>query len=225
MADDTIQPTAAIADPAPLGLAGFALTTFVLSVHNAGWAPDLVWIGPALFYGGIAQFLAGMWEFRNRNTFGSTAFTTYGAFWLSLAAFVVLDLFGKVPASVNVDHALGWFVLAFAIFNTYMLLWSATVNGAVFGVFLTLEITEILLFIGYFANQSAGHGLLRIGGWVGVLTALVAWYASAAGVVNAMAQRPVLPVGAPLWDLSGGPTRPGSPIPRIEATSGPSRAG
>jgi hypothetical protein len=224
MADDTIQPTAAIADPAPLGLAGFALTTFVLSVHNAGWAPDLVWIGPALFYGGIAQFLAGMWEFRNRNTFGSTAFTTYGAFWLSLAAFVVLDLFGKVPASVNVAHALGWFLLAFAIFNTYMLLWSATVNGAVFGVFLTLEITEILLFIGFFAGQSAGEGLVMIGGWVGVLTALVAWYASAAGVANAMAQRPVIPVGGPLWNLSGGPTRPGSPFPRVEPTSGPSRA-
>jgi succinate-acetate transporter protein len=224
MADDTVQPTPAIADPAPLGLAGFALTTFVLSVHNAGWAPDLVWLGPALFYGGIAQFLAGMWEFRNRNTFGSTAFTTYGAFWLSLAAFVVLDLFGKVPASVNVDHALGWFLLAFAIFNTYMLLWSATVNGAVFGVFLTLEITEILLFIGFFAGQAAGKGLVMIGGWAGVLTALVAWYASAAGVANAMAQRPVIPVGGPLWNLSGGPTRPGSPFPRVEASSGPSRA-
>jgi succinate-acetate transporter protein len=225
MADDTIQPTAVIADPAPLGLAGFALTTFVLSVHNAGWAPDLAWLGPALFYGGIAQLLAGMWEFRNRNTFGSTAFTTYGAFWLSLAAFVVLDLFGKIPASVNIAHASGWFLLAFAIFNTYMLLWSAAVNRAVFGVFLTLEITEILLFIGFFASQSAGHGLVMVGGWAGVLTALVAWYASAAGVANAMAQRPVVPVGGPLWDLSGGSPRPGSPVPRMEATSGPSRTG
>jgi succinate-acetate transporter protein len=223
MADDTIRPTAAIADPAPLGLGAFALTTFILSAHNAGWAPDLVWLGPALFYGGLAQLLAGMWEFRNRNTFGSTAFSTYGAFWLSLAAFVVLDLFGKVPASLNVAHALGWFLLAFAIFNTYMLLWSATVNRAVFGVFLTLEVTEILLFIGFFAGQSAGHGLVMVGGWVGVLTALVAWYASAAGVANAMAERPVIPVGPPIWSMSGGLTRPGSPMPRIEATSGPSR--
>jgi uncharacterized protein len=224
MADDTIRPAAAIADPAPLGLGAFALTTFILSAHNAGWAPDLIWVGPALFYGGLAQLLAGMWEFRNRNTFGSTAFSTYGAFWLSLAAFVVLDLFGKVPADVNVAHALGWFVLAFAIFNTYMLLWSMTINRAVFGVFLTLEVTEILLFLGFFAGQAAGDGLVMVGGWVGVLTALVAWYASAAGVANAMAERPVVPVGRPIWSMPTATTRAGSPMPRIEATGGPSRA-
>jgi len=194
MADDTIRPTAAIADPAPLGLGAFALTTFILSAHNAGWAPDLIWIGPALFYGGLAQFLAGMWEFRNRNTFGSTAFTTYGAFWLSLAAFILLDVFGKVPADVNVAHALGWFVLAFAIFNTYMLLWSTMVNMAVFLVFLTLEATEIILFIGNFAGSS---GTVKFGGYVGIVTALVAWYASAAGVVNGMRGTPFLPVGKP----------------------------
>ena len=224
MADDTIRSTPAVADPAPLGLGAFALTTFVLSVHNAGWAPDLVWVGLALFYGGLAQFLAGMWEFRNRNTFGSTAFTSYGSFWLSLAAFVVLDLFGKVPSGVNVAHALGWFLLAFAIFNTYMLLWSTMVNRAVFLVFLTLEVTEILLFIGFFAGQAAGDGLVMVGGWVGVLTALVAWYASAAGVANAMAQRPVLPVGGPMWNPPSGLVRPGSPMPRIEDTSGPAPA-
>jgi uncharacterized protein len=224
MADDTIRPAAAIADPAPLGLGAFALTTFILSAHAAGWAPDLIWVGPALFYGGLAQLLAGMWEFRNRNTFGSTAFTTYGAFWLSLAAFVLLDLFGKVPKDVNVAHALGWFVLAFAIFNTYMLLWSMTVNRAVFLVFLTLEVTEILLFLGYFAGQTAGDGLIRVGGWVGVLTALVAWYASAAGVANAMAERPVVPVGRPIWTMPTGSACAGSPMPRIEATGGPSQA-
>jgi uncharacterized protein len=224
MADDTTRPVAAIADPAPLGLAGFALTTFLISAHNAGWAPDLAWFGPALFYGGLAQLLAGMWEFRNRNTFGSTAFSTYGAFWLSLAAFIVLDLFGKVPASVNVAHALGWFFLGFAIFNTYMLLWSMTVNRAVFGVFLTLEVTEILLFIGFFAGQTAGHGLILVGGWVGVLTALVAWYTSAAGVANAMAEHPVVPVGRPLWSLPVELSRAGSPMPRIETSGGPSEA-
>jgi succinate-acetate transporter protein len=224
MADDTIRPAAPIADPAPLGLGAFALTTFVLSAHNAGWAPDLIWIGPALFYGGLAQFLAGMWEFRNRNTFGSTAFTTYGAFWLSLATFVILDVFGKVPADVNVAHALGWFLLAFAIFNTYMLLWSASVSRAVFAVFLTLEITEILLFIGFFADQKAGEGLVRVGGWVGVLTALVAWYTSAAGVANAMAERPVVAVGRPLWTMPAERARAGGARPRMETTGGPSEA-
>ena len=84
------RPSLPVADPAPLGLAGFALTTFLLSGHNATFIPDLIWVAPALFYGGLAQLLAGMQEFRNRNVFGATAFSTYGAFWLSLGIFVVL---------------------------------------------------------------------------------------------------------------------------------------
>jgi GPR1/FUN34/yaaH family len=79
------------ADPAPLGLAAFALTTFMLSGHNASFIPDVLWVGLALFYGGLIQLLAGMWEFRNRNVFGSTAFSTYGGFWLGLGGFVVLS--------------------------------------------------------------------------------------------------------------------------------------
>jgi succinate-acetate transporter protein len=185
----------AIANPAALGLAGFALTTFVLSTHNAGWAPDLTWVGLAFFYGGVAQFAAGMWEFRTGNTFAATAFSTYGAFWLSLASFVVLDLAGKVPAG-DVQNDLGWFLLAFAIFNTYMMLWSLRVNIAVFLVFLTLEITEILLFVGFFGKNTS---IIQIGGYVGVVTALVAWYTSAAVVINSMGAGTVLPEGKPLW--------------------------
>src|SRR6476620_1937504 len=79
----------AVADPAPLGLAAFALTTFLLSGHNATFIPDIIWLGPALFSGGLAQLLAGMWEFRNRNVFGATAFSTYGGFWLGLGLVVV----------------------------------------------------------------------------------------------------------------------------------------
>src|SRR2546423_6824960 len=116
-------PAPPIANPAALGLGGFALTTFVLSTHNAGWAPDLTWVGLAFFYGGLAQFCAGMWEFRAGNTFGATAFSTYGAFWLALATFVVLVLAGKVPAA-DVANDEGWFLLSFAIFNTYMMVWS-----------------------------------------------------------------------------------------------------
>ena len=193
----------AIANPAALGLGGFALTTFVLSTHNAGWAPDLTWLGLAFFYGGVAQFAAGMWEFKTGNTFGATAFSTYGAFWMALATFVVVVLAGKV-ATKDLTNDLGWFVLAFAIFNTYMLLWSLRVNIAVFAVFLTLEITEILLFIGYFGGNGAGQGMVQLGGYVGVLTAFVAWYASAATVANTMRATPILPVGRPLWTESSG---------------------
>lgn len=195
-------PALAVADPAPLGLAAFALTTFLLSAANAGWAPhggdDIAWIGPAFFYGGLAQFAAGMWEFRNRNVFGATAFSTYGAFWLSLA-FVLTTQAGHVKVATDILDNLGWFLLAFTIFNTYMLLWSSRVSAAVFMVFLTLEITEILLFIGFFAHPGTGFSLVNLGGIVGIVTALVAWYASAAGVVNGQAGRVVLPVGRPMW--------------------------
>ena len=195
----TVAPTVpAIANPAALGLGGFALTTFVLSTHNAGLAPNLTWLGLAFFYGGLAQFAAGMWEFKTGNTFGATAFSTYGAFWMSLATFIVLLLNGKVPAA-DVSTDLGWFLLSFAIFNTYMLFWSTRINVAVFLVFLTLEVTEILLFIGFFNGNKAGAGLVGLGGWMGVVTAIVAWYASAAVVANSMRAKPILPVGNPIW--------------------------
>jgi succinate-acetate transporter protein len=203
------------ADPAPLGLAGFALTTFMLSGHNATFIPDLIWVGLALFYGGMAQLLAGMWEFRNRNVFGATAFSTYGAFWMSLGIFVVLAVvsktWGAALAGANLPNALAWFLLAFAIFNTYMLLWSTRVSVAVFVVFLTLEITEILLVIGNFeeAHGHANSGWVHWGGWLGIVTAAAAWYASAAGVINGMvAPRKVLPVGTAIW------SEVESPMPR-----------
>src|SRR5689334_9698453 len=145
----------------------------------------------------MAQLLAGMWEFRNRNVFGSTAFSTYGGFWMSLGIFVVLAQTSKTFASAfkpaDVPNALAWFLLAFAIFNFYMLLWSTRVNVAVFGVFLTLQITECLLVIGFFreAHGMANNGWIHAGGWAGIVTAAVAWYTSAAGVVNGMSPTPV----------------------------------
>jgi succinate-acetate transporter protein len=198
--------TAPAADPAPLGLAAFALTTFLLSAANAHWmtsATGDAWLGYAFAYGGVAQLLAGMWEFRNRNVFGATAFSTYGSFWIGLALWARLVApppagAGPVAAAAHAaaaTHDLGWILLAFAIFNTYMLLWSTMVNAAVFGVFLTLEATEIILFIGFFGNNA---NIIKVGGYVGVLTALVAWYASAAGVANGMRGTPLVPVGKPL---------------------------
>src|SRR5438132_184950 len=173
-----------VADPAPLGLAAFALTTFMLSGHNANFIPDLAWVGLALFYGGTIQLLAGMWEFRNRNVFGATAFSTYGGFWLSLGIFVVLaetTKLGTLLKGQDVNNSLAWFLVAFAIFNTYMLLWSSRVSFAVFGVFAALEVTEILLAIGFFKLAHGGSPyMLHAGGWAGIVTAGVAWYASAA---------------------------------------------
>jgi succinate-acetate transporter protein len=214
-----------VADPAPLGLAAFALTTFMLSGHNANFIPDLVWVGLALFYGGVIQVLAGMWEFRNRNVFGATAFSTYGGFWLSLGIFVVFAvdtklgvlLTGKTPLA----NSLAWFLFAFAVFNTYMLLWSTRVNGAVFAVFLTLEVTEILLAIGFWvaahrglaAPSGANVGWIKAGGWAGIVTAATAWYASAGLVLRGMAGREVLPLGRPLWTSVSLPIGPRTATP------------
>ena len=183
-----------IADPAPLGLAAFALTTFLLSVSNAGWTDGgAAWLGFAFAYGGLAQLLAGMMEFRRNNVFGATAFSTYGAFWIGLGLYALLVEGG----SANVSNDLAWILTAFAIFNTYMLLWSSRVSVAVFAVFLALEATEIVLAVGFFMDADS---VVKAGGMVGVVTALVAWYTSAAGVANGMAARRVLPAGAPIWN-------------------------
>jgi uncharacterized protein len=200
-----------VADPAPLGLAAFALTTFMLSGHNANFIPDIFWVGLALFYGGVVQLLAGQWEFRNKNAFGATAFSSYGGFWLSLGIFVILAETTKLGAGLtgknDLANGLAWFLLSFAIFNFYMLLWSSRINLAVFSVFLTLQITEVLLAIGFWAAAHRGVaptgaevGWIRAGGWAGIVTAGVAWYASAALVLSAMnSGRAILPVGKSLW--------------------------
>jgi succinate-acetate transporter protein len=198
--DRTVQPTATplsgIADPAPLGLAAFATTTFLLSAANANWmgaASGAAFLGYAFAYGGFIQLLAGMWEFRNRNVFGATAFSTYGGFWIGLGLWVLLV--APKDTALQAGHDKAWIVLAFAIVNTYLLILSTQLTTAVFLVFLTLEATEILLFAGGFANST---GLVKAGGIVGVITAVVAWYTSAAGISNGIGGKLRFPVGPPL---------------------------
>lgn len=179
------------ANPAPLGLAGFALTTFVLSVTNAGLIGGSsveVVVALALAYGGLAQLLAGMWEFKNGNTFGATAFSSYGAFWLSYAAFVWL--FAANLKSADAAGAIGTYLLAWGIFTFYM--WIATLKHArpVMVVFLLLWITFLILAIGEYQGN---HFITQIGGYVGILTAIAAWYASAQTVINQAFGRTVLP--------------------------------
>jgi uncharacterized protein len=182
----------AIADPAPLGLAAFALTTFVLSFFNAGLVSGTglpVVLGLALAYGGIAQLLAGMWEFRNNNTFGATAFSSFGAFWIS---WFVLEQFegDKIPTT-HLGDAAGLYLIAWGIFTTYMLVASFRVSAAVMLVFLLLAATFFLLGIG---NASDTDSIVKAGGWFGIATAIAAWYASFASVTNKTFGRIVLPV-------------------------------
>ena len=185
-------PVAPVGDPAPLGLAAFSLTTFILSLFNAGLLPasgEPVVFSLALFYGGLAQFLAGMWEFRNNNTFGATAFTSYGAFWIALAAFDTFYV-GKVPEA-QLAPVVGWFLIAWGIFTAYMWIGSFRVTVAVNLVFLLLAATFFILGIGELAGSSA---IGQVGGFVGIATAIVAWYTSAAGVINSTFGRAVMPV-------------------------------
>jgi uncharacterized protein len=182
----------AVANPGPLGLCAFALTTFVLSCVNAGLFPagaqDIV-VGLALFYGGFAQILAGMWEFRTGNTFGATAFTSYGAFWLSFAAIFIpgtgiLDALGKA----NVGSAVGLYLLGWTIFTGLMFLGTLRINMALVVVFAVLFVTFLALTIGFLAGSP---GLIQFGGYLGILTALAAWYTALAGIKTPFA----LPVG------------------------------
>jgi succinate-acetate transporter protein len=177
-----------IADPAALGLAGFAMTTFVLSMFNTGLvskAGEPVVLGLALAYGGGAQLLAGMWEFRKGNTFGATAFSSYGAFWISYWAFVAFFAKG-VP-----DTAVGLYLIAWGIFTFYMWVASFRTTVAVNVVLLLLWITFLLLGIG---DASANGGITKLGGWIGLATALAAWYASFAIVANFTFKRAIFPV-------------------------------
>ncbi|MFZ0092135.1 MAG: acetate uptake transporter [Solirubrobacteraceae bacterium] len=189
------------ADPGPLGLAAFALTTFVLSMINTGLvgggvatAAGVV-IGLAFAYGGVAQFAAGLWEFRTGNTFGATAFCSFGAFWVSF--YILLHIGASVIPKTELFSSVGLYLWAWGIFTAYMFVASLRTTGAVALVFLLLAITFIILGIGNSAlsgTHSLTNSTIKIGGWVGLATALAAWYASMAGVVNSTWGRPIMPV-------------------------------
>ena len=195
----TPTPTvSAIADPAPLGLAGFAMTTLVLSCFNAGFidkSAEAVVLPLAFMYGGLGQLLAGMWEFRKGNTFGATAFSSFGAFWLSYYLLVKDALPSMTAAKPNdINHALGLFLLAWAIFTAYMTVAALRQSKAVLAVFVALTITFAFLSAGNFANSM---DVTKIGGWLGLVTAALAWYASFAGVTAFTFGRQVLPTWPP----------------------------
>jgi succinate-acetate transporter protein len=168
------------------------MTTFVLSMFNAdliGKGGEPIVLGLALAYGGIAQILAGMWEFRTGNTFGAVAFSSFGAFWISFWAYVTF-FEAKVPVA-DQGHAVGLYLIAWGIFTLYMCVASLRTTLAIFVVFALLTVTFALLGIG---NAGAHPNLVKAGGWFGLATAAAAWYASFAAVANSTFGRTVLPV-------------------------------
>ena len=190
------KPKENTSNPAGLGLAAFALTTFMLSVFNAGsnlidHHLEPVVLPVALFYGGLAQFAAGMWEFQLSNTFGATAFTSYGAFWMSFAGYVHIVAPQIAPLG-KTHQATGLFLLSWFIFTLYMNVAAWRISRILFAVFTTLNFAFFFLIVGSLAKITV---LTNIGGWIGIITALLAWYASAAVLINSAYQRPLLPVG------------------------------
>jgi len=165
------------------------MTTFVLSMVNANLVSSSTLgavLALAIAYGGLAQLLAGMWEFRTGNTFGAVAFSSYGAFWISYYVLVHVTGSGVTP------HGLALYLFAWGGFTGYMFLASLRTTGAVALVFLLLTITYILLGLGFIGS---GHtGLTHAGGGVGIATAVAAWYASFAAVINSTFGKVVLPV-------------------------------
>jgi uncharacterized protein len=189
--EEPIARVTSIADPGPLGLGAFAMTTFVLSMYNANLVNEKgvpVVLGLALAYGGLVQLLAGMWEFRTGNTFGAVAFSSFGAFWLS---FWALEVFYAKSIGGNVGHSVGLYLWAWAIFTAYMTVAAMRVSGAVLLVFVLLTVTFILLAIG---TTGAHKTVTHWGGYLGLATAAAAWYASFAAVVNHTFDRVLLPV-------------------------------
>lgn len=185
----------AVANPAPLGLSAFALTTFVLSSSNAGWifpavgAGGAVVVGLALFYGGLVQLIAGIQEFRQGNTFGATAFCSYGGFWMALG-FVLLPPTGiaaELVATKTLNAGLSAFLLGWTVFTLVMFLGTFRISGALMAVFFFLTLTFAALTVGWLVNNSGSSGTtwIQIGGWLGIVTAVLAWYTALSGVLAA----------------------------------------
>jgi uncharacterized protein len=189
----------AIADPIPVGIAGFGMTTFALSCVNAGFfggtaAAPMV-LGLAFFYGGVVQLLAGMWAFRKGETFAAVAFSSYGGgFWLSYF-FLVYYIAPKLPASVS-GNAVGLYLLCWLIFTFYMTIAALRTNAAVLWVFITLTATYLLLVLAQLGVATSS--LLPIAGYVGITCGVAAWYVAFAHVVNATFGRDLIPT----WPLA-----------------------
>lgn len=184
--------TNSLANPGPLGLMGFGMTTILLNLHNAGFFPlSSIILSMGIFYGGIAQIIAGLLEYKKGNTFGVTAFTSYGAFWLTLVGILMLPKMGL--AETSDAQFLGVFLGLWGIFTLFMFFGTLCANRALQFVFASLTLLFALLAIG---NFTGNHGLLTIAGYEGIICGASAIYLAMAEVLNAQFGRTVLPIGA-----------------------------
>lgn len=182
-----------LSNPAPLGLMGFGMTTVLLNIHNAGFFPISVMIlSMGIFYGGMAQIIAGILEFRKGNTFGTTAFTSYGLFWLSL---VFILLAPKLGLDLTCAAFLAWYFFFWGLFTFCMMFGTLKKNAALFVVFLTLAILFWLLAIAHWSGGETALIFTRIAGWEGITCGLSAIYLAMAEVLNENLGRTVLPIG------------------------------
>jgi succinate-acetate transporter protein len=189
---------ASVGEAAPLGLFGFASATFTLSAVNAGWFPmaTVIFAMPlVLIFGGIAQFIAGMWSYRKGDTFAATAFGSFGAFNTTYALFVLFSAGGLVKGPAAGTGVIGIFIACFSLIAFVLMLAAMRINWALVGVLFFLALTYGLLGAGEIAG--AAPNLLSFGGWAGLISSVIAFYTGAAMVVNSVNKRVVLPLGAP----------------------------
>jgi len=203
------------ANPAPLGLSAFALTTFVLSLINVrarGLAENNLVIGLAFGYGGLVQLLAGMWEMAVGNTFGATALSSYGGFWLSFAiiltpgGFEIVDSIEKAGGAKAVNDSLGFYLMGWFIFTFILLICTLRSTVAFFLLFFTLDLAFLMLSIGYLAASDAGvpnASCEKAGGWFGLMAAFMAWYNAIAGIADSSNSFFIIPVAHFPWSEKG----------------------
>jgi len=182
-----------LANPAPLGLMGFGMTTVLLNIHNAGFFPvSAMILAMGIFYGGIAQIIAGIMEFKKGNTFGTTAFVSYGSFWLTLVALWVIPGTGAPNGGATPVPFMGWYLFLWGLFTFFMWLGTFGKNRALQFVFLSLTVLFVLLAVRDWAGSAT---IGKIAGFEGIVCGLAAIYLAMAEVLNEAKGRTVLPIG------------------------------
>lgn len=182
------------ANPAPLGLMGFGMTTVLLNIHNAGFYPmNAMILSMGFFYGGLAQIIAGIMEWKKGNTFGTTAFTSYGLFWLTLVGIVLLPRSENHAGLATEAFPFAAYLFMWGVFTLFMFIGTLKGSKALSVVFLALAVLFFLLAAGNYLG-SAGAGILTIAGYEGIFTGLAAIYTALGQVLNEAYGRKIVPL-------------------------------